>query len=46
MIFNPEVEEYSSAADLRREYAERKVAVEKAIAYSERPPDTSSDKKR
>ena len=42
-IFNPAFEEYGSDAELRREYAERQVAVEEAIAYVERRLHTSSD---
>ena len=34
-------EEYGSAEELRREYAERKAVVDEAIACSERRPDKS-----
>jgi hypothetical protein len=42
-ILRPErgLEEYGSAEELRREYAERKAVVDEAIAYSEREGHTS-----
>jgi hypothetical protein len=45
MILKPEgaFEEYGSAEELRREYAERKAVVDEAIAYGKRRPHASSD---